>query len=444
VDRVGVEGKAPSPAVRLLASVLLTIGTATAMAQLENTPAGSVYVEGTICVSGESTCFSGETLVPGTDLKIKGTTPMIYFDNTTGSGSDDVEWYLRSDANRFRLVDHGISGSQSIEVFSIFSGAPANSLRITAAGDVGLGISQAQQRLHIYRSSDPAIRFEDLNHIWDLRGNSVNFTVRDVDNGTIPLAVSVGAPSSSILVGPDGNVGFGNEEPIQAVDVMRSEAAARFQLTAYTADATQAPQYIQRRARGTVTVPAAVLANDNLGLFSFRGYNGTSMTGSKATITVQAAGNWTAGSNPTRILFGTTPVGSTTVVSVMEITPDKKVKINGATLNVPDYVFEDDYELMPLEELQAFITKHGHLPGIASADEVQAEGLDLGGAQMSQLQKIEELTLYTLQQQRSLSALQAENAELRTRLEQVEQLKEMVAVLMQERNGKLTLAASEP
>jgi hypothetical protein len=186
-----------------------------------------------------------------------------------------------------------------------------------------------------------------------------------------------------------------------------------------------------------------VQSGDNLGLFSFRGYNGSAFTGTKAGITAQAAGNWTADSSPTRILFGTTPSGSTTFSTVMEIAPDKKVKINGATLNVPDYVFEDGYALMPLQELQAFIDRNGHLPGVASAEVVQAEGLDLGGSQMSQLQKIEELTLYTLQQEQTLLGLQAENVELRARLERVEQLEEVVASLMLKRDNGVELAAAD-
>jgi hypothetical protein len=207
------------------------------------------------------------------------------------------------------------------------------------------------------------------------------------------------------------NIGMGKTAPVEAVDVERSAAAARFQLTSFTNTANEAPQYVQRRARGTRLTPTAVLNNDNLGLFSFRGYNGSVMGGSRATITAQAAGNFTVSSTPTRLIFATTPVGQTTPQQVLVITPDGKVQVNGQNLNVPDYVFEDDYELMPLDELQTFINENGHLPGIASAEQVNDEGLDLAGSQMSQLQKIEELTLYILQQK-------AQIEELRTMLTQ--------------------------
>jgi hypothetical protein len=67
---------------------------------------------------------------------------------------------------------------------------------------------------------------------------------------------------------------------------------------------------------------------------------------------------------------------------------------------------------MPLDELRSFIDQNGHLPGIASAKQVNADGLDLAGSQMGQLQKIEELTLYTLEQESQLKVQQARIAEL--------------------------------
>jgi hypothetical protein len=117
-------------------------------------------------------------------------------------------------------------------------------------------------------------------------------------------------------------------------------------------------------------------------------------------------------------------VGQTVPQQVLVITPDGKVQVNGQNLNVPDYVFEDDYPLMPLDELQSFIDVNGHLPGIAPAHEVNANGLDLAGSQMDLLQKVEELTLYTLQQE-------AELRELRTLREEVAELRSLLAAVNQ-------------
>jgi hypothetical protein len=243
-------------------------------------------------------------------------------------------------------------------------------------------------------------------------------------------------------VDPTGNVGFGTETPVQAVDVERSAAAARFQLTAFTNTGSEAPQYIQRRARGTSAAPTALLNNDNLGLFSFRGMTPGGFGGSRAAITAQAAGNFTNASTPTRLIFSTTPSGSTSPQQVMVINSNGTVSINGATLNVPDYVFEDDYELMPLEELQAFVRENRHLPGVAPAAEVNANGLDIAGSQLSVLEKVEELTLYTLEQHEQIKDLRRENARLQARVDKVDRLEALVGLLMQERAGEPVLTAA--
>ncbi|MET1260677.1 fibronectin type III domain-containing protein [Flagellimonas sp. DF-77] len=73
-----------------------------------------------------------------------------------------------------------------------------------------------------------------------------------------------------------------------------------------------------------------------------------------------------------------------------------------------DYVFEADYELRTLAELSAYIDTYGHLPNIPSADEVAANGVKLGDMNRLLLEKIEELTLYILQQEARIEKLESE------------------------------------
>lgn len=76
--------------------------------------------------------------------------------------------------------------------------------------------------------------------------------------------------------------------------------------------------------------------------------------------------------------------------------------------NWPDFVFARDYRLPSLDSLSSFIQDHHHLPGIPSADSVQASGIDIGGTEAALLKKIEELTLYVIDQNKKLEAQQAE------------------------------------
>jgi hypothetical protein len=74
-------------------------------------------------------------------------------------------------------------------------------------------------------------------------------------------------------------------------------------------------------------------------------------------------------------------------------------------VNWPDYVFKQDYKLPSLKQVENFIQKNNHLPGIPSAAQVKKEGIELGDMNKRLLEKIEELTLYLIQQNKELEVL---------------------------------------
>ncbi len=74
--------------------------------------------------------------------------------------------------------------------------------------------------------------------------------------------------------------------------------------------------------------------------------------------------------------------------------------------NWADFVFEEDYELMPLEEVAEHIEREKRLPGVRSAEEIQAEGASVGETQAMLLQKVEELTLHLIEKDRQIQQLE--------------------------------------
>ncbi len=95
-------------------------------------------------------------------------------------------------------------------------------------------------------------------------------------------------------------------------------------------------------------------------------------------------------------------------------TPRFKLEVNGTihakevridNNNWPDYVFSKDYRLPSLPEVERHIETHQHLPGIPSAGEVEKNGIGLGEMNAKLLQKIEEITLYMIQQQKEIESL---------------------------------------
>ncbi|HEY8993105.1 MAG TPA: hypothetical protein VIM71_00340, partial [Lacunisphaera sp.] len=78
-----------------------------------------------------------------------------------------------------------------------------------------------------------------------------------------------------------------------------------------------------------------------------------------------------------------------------------------------DFVFEDDYHLAPLAEVESHIKAKKHLPGIPSAAEVAEHGVSMGDMQAKLLSKVEELTLHLIR-------MEKENASLRERVQKLE------------------------
>ena len=92
---------------------------------------------------------------------------------------------------------------------------------------------------------------------------------------------------------------------------------------------------------------------------------------------------------------------------------DYKLAVNGGVRckflkvepNWSDFVFEKTYKLRTLKEVEQFIIENGHLPEIPSSKEVGADGIDVGEMNAKLLQKIEELTLYTIELQKQIDKL---------------------------------------
>ena len=110
--------------------------------------------------------------------------------------------------------------------------------------------------------------------------------------------------------------------------------------------------------------------------------------------------------------------------------PDAKLTVKGGihaeevkvdlSVPAPDYVFKKGYDLLTIEEVQNHITQKGHLPNIPSATQMEKEGIELGVMNMKLLEKIEELTLYTIAQEKQLKKQEQKNKELEARLEKIE------------------------
>ena len=109
--------------------------------------------------------------------------------------------------------------------------------------------------------------------------------------------------------------------------------------------------------------------------------------------------------------------------------PAEKLEVNGnirakeikvETANWPDYVFEEDYPLTPLPEIEAFIKTNKHLPDIPSAQKIAEEGLSVGEMNKLMMKKIEELTLYLIEKDSIIKKQQQQLDIVFKRLDKIE------------------------
>lgn len=102
-------------------------------------------------------------------------------------------------------------------------------------------------------------------------------------------------------------------------------------------------------------------------------------------------------------------------VGINTLTPSEKLAVNGTIrakeIKVdsspwPDYVFEEDYKMKSLTEIEAFIKTNKHLPGMPNQKQVVEEGVSLGEMNRKLLEKVEELTLHLIEMEKRLSDIE--------------------------------------
>lgn len=225
------------------------------------------------------------------------------------------------------------------------------------------------------KENNVRIRFQDTSNSaafpttdWQITINDTNnggdayFAVENLDAAVTPFKVDGLAPADSFIIGTNGLVGIGTGTPQRQLHVSSANAPTL---------------RLEQNGSGGFT-PASwdISANEErLAII----IDGTTVLELEANGDMTIPGSLTAGTPPS---------------------------------SFPDYVFQPNYALMPLEELRNYIDANSHLPGIPSATDVAENGVNMTELQVSLLKKVEELTLYTLQQQEQITALQRQIHEL--------------------------------
>ncbi|SHH66892.1 hypothetical protein [Flavobacterium defluvii] len=185
----------------------------------------------------------------------------------------------------------------------------------------------------------------------------------------------------------DGKIGIGTSNPVGALHVVDASGGFFFDGSSTGYNRIKSTDVVP-------TTPKPLLISAQL-------------SGTTPDIYINTSGNLGLGTmNPTSKLTVAGNINSREV----------KVTVDAGA----DFVFENNYDLLSLSALDKYIKENKHLPEIASADEMKKEGINLSEMNIKLLQKIEELTLYTIDQQKNTEKLTKIIETLTKRLEVVE------------------------
>ena len=188
-----------------------------------------LIVDGSACIGFD--CANNENFGFDT-LRLKENNTRIKFDDTSTSGGfPNVDWQLTANdsssggANKFTIDD--ISNGKT--PFTIEANTPNNTLYVDSSGRVGIGTSSPVVQIHTVDGNTPALRLEQdgssgfTPQTWDVAGNETNFFVRDATNGSkIPFKIIPNAPTNSLYVSANGDVGMGTASPSQPLHIKRT------------------------------------------------------------------------------------------------------------------------------------------------------------------------------------------------------------------------------
>lgn len=218
--------------------------------------------------------------------------------------------------------------------------------------------------------------------------------------------------SGNLLIGGTGNSGIGTNTPEKKLQINASNSDAGLRLHAAVGDNNTATPYLLLTGGYQTNNGVALrgIGDQNYGrkaLVFYSGWEGNidnpTITNLQERMRVSSNGN---------VGIGTTNPTSKLTVAGNINSREVKVTVDAGA----DFVFENSYNLPSLSLVEKYIQENKHLPEIASADEMKKDGINLSEMNIKLLQKIEELTLYSIQQ----------NKKIESQNKEIESLKELV------------------
>lgn len=252
-------------------------------------------------------------------------------------------------------------------------------------------------------STGSATNYWTLNGTDIYNNNTGKVGIGGINSSYSRLAVYSSTSAAQLLATTGaGQAGFSISTPLGLQSTLAFNldynGSFRFLKTGYGASISHNPSsglLSITTTSGTGTAGAAAFFNPTSIYIDTSGYLGIGTSTPKAKLHVNSS--MVIGSSAS-----TPATGYLLSVAGKIISEEVRVELNA---NWPDYVFDRQYDLPSLGSVEAFIAKNNHLPNIPSAAEVNRNGIELGDMNKRLLEKIEELTLYLIKQDKELAKL---------------------------------------
>ena len=336
------------------------------------------------------------------------------YSNTTGTGN----MFLGQQA-----------GANSTGSYNLFMGNSAGSGTTSGTGNTAIGDGSMLSNTTGQNNTSIG-RYAGINLTTGSNNTFIGVAAAvPSGSGALTNATAIGynasvTASNALILGSGVNVGIGNTAPNNKLEISQGSAGnsgLRFtNLTSGTTPSVSTNQFLTVNASGDVVL---ALVGGSKGAFR------TAAVDSSVAAGWSLVGTILQNTNSGGVLIGSgitqTPAGYQLYVAQGILTEKVKVAVKNSS-DWSDKVFDAGYSLRGLSEVEAYIHTHKHLPGVPSAAEVVETGVDVARMDAKLLEKIEELTLYSIQLEKANRELkqqqQQDKQQQQARLDQLERL----------------------